>query len=553
MLAPGDRAPDLTLRSPSGDAVRLGQNGGSHLLVFVETDCPTCRLAIPYLNRLAAAMGDERARLVLVSQDDASATEALRAAYEVPFPVVLDERLDASRAFDPPSVPALFLIGADGRIERAHVGFHKDDLNETAERLLVGLGLPARPVADAHDGAPLSKPGCASRHLSHHAGAVGIGGDGATAATPTSAAAEPIDLLPQRGSRASLVIVADDEDVYDFCMRARYSSFLPVVPPTVERVDACVRASGLPPERVIGLVPPCYGAATVEKIAANAVMAGCLPEHMEVLVPVVRAACDERFNLHGVQATTNSATPLVIVTGPAAERLGFASGAGVFGNVARANSTVGRALQLVMANLGGARPGEIDMATLGNPGRFSYCIAESREHNPWGPHHVELGFGADESTVTLFAATGMMEVSEHTARTAAGVLRTIAATLSVVWSWRTCGRVDAFVVICPEHAATISTNGFSRTDARDFLFEHAAVPARAFEHEGTEGTQTRDQLEEIVLDGEPHYRKFKDPSQIRIVVAGGTAGKFSAVLGGWLAGPRGSQSVTYPIRKQLDM
>jgi hypothetical protein len=324
--------------------------------------------------------------------------------------------------------------------------------------------------------------------------------------------------------------VPDEEDVYEYCMRAGFSPFLPVVPPTAARVDACVAATGLEPDRVVGLVPPCYGPATVEKIAANAVMAGCRPEYMEVLLPVVRAACDERFNLHGVQATTNSATPLVIVSGPVAERLGFASGAGVFGNVARANSTVGRALQLVMANLGGARPGEIDMATLGNPGRFSYCIAENHAQSPWEPLHVEAGFGPDESTVTLFAATGLMEVSEHTARTGAGVLRTIAATLATVWSWRRCGRVDAVVVVCPEHAATLAADGFSNRDARDFLFESYV---------------------EVLIDGEPHYRKFDDPSQIRIVVAGGTAGKFSAVLGGWLAGPRGSQSVTYPIRQEI--
>jgi hypothetical protein len=363
------------------------------------------------------------------------------------------------------------------------------------------------------------------------------------------AAPEPIDLLPQHGPRASRVTVADDEDVYEYCMRAGYSPFLPVVPPTVERVDAFLRSFGAEPDRVIGLVPPCYGAATVEKIAANAVMAGCRPEHMEVLVPVVRAACDERFNLHGVQATTNSATPLVVLSGPAAERLGFASGAGVFGNVARANSTVGRALQLVMTNLGGALPGEIDMATLGNPGRFSYCIAENHAESPWEPLHVELGFGTSESTVTLFAATGMMEVSEHTARTGVGVLRTLAATLSMVWSWRRCRRVDAVVVVCPEHAATLASDGFTKRRARDFLFANTGVPIRAFEHDGTEGTQDRD-LEEIRIDGEPHYRKFSDPSQIRIVVAGGTAGKFSAVLGGWLAGPRGSQMVTYPVGKE---
>jgi peroxiredoxin len=542
MLAPGDPAPDLALlpRLPlAGDSSRPDDGAGPRLLVFIETDCPTCRLTMPYLNRLASALGEARDRLVLISQHGHSETERLRDAYAVTFPVLLDGGLDASRAFDPPSVPALFLVGADGRVERAHVGFHKDDLNATAGLLLTSLGQPSQAIADAHDGAPLSKPGCSSRHL-----VAGSEQD----ATPSP---EPIDLLPERGARASRVELPDDQDVYEYCMSAGYSPFLPVVPPTAERVDAFVQASGLAPDSVVGLIPPCYGSATVEKLAANAVMAGCKSEYMEVLVPMVRAACDERFNLHGVQATTNSATPLVVLSGPAAARLGFASGAGVFGNVARANTTVGRALQLVMANLGGALPGEIDMATLGNPGRFSYCIAENHEESPWEPHHVELGFGEGASTVTLFAATGMMEVSEHTARTGPGVLRTIAATLSMVWSWRRCRRVDAVVVLCPEHAATLHADGFSKRAARDFLFEHTGVPLRAFEHEGTEGTQDRGALEEILIDGEPHYRKFADPSQIQIVVAGGTAGKFSAVLGGWLAGAKGSQSVTYPIDKEM--
>jgi len=549
MLSRGDRTLDLTLSDLTGERHTLDARAGARLLVFAEADCPTCRMTLPYLKRLASLLGEERERLVLVSQDGLDETRALAEHHQLTFPVLLDESLQVSRAFDPPSVPALFLVGDDGRIERAHVGFHKGDLNATAAVLLRLVRRPVLLVAEPYDGAPESKPGCASRHLVRESA-------GATAAaTPTSAAGleapQLLDLHPEQAARASRIEVPADGDVYEYCMRSGYSPSLPVVPPTADRVDAFVEASGLAPERVIGLVPPCYGAATVEKIAANAVMAGCRAEHMEVLVPVLRAACDERFNLHGVQATTNSATPLVILSGPAAERLGFASGAGVFGNVARANSTVGRALQLVMANLGGARPGEIDMATLGHPGRFSYCISENHAASPWEPLHVELGFGAEESTVTLFAATGLMEVSEHTARTAEGVLRTIAATLSVVWSWRRCGRVDAVVVVCPEHAATIAGHGLSKRDARDFLFEHTGVPVRAFEHEGTEGTQQRDSLTEVLIDGEPHYRKFDDPSQIRLVVAGGTAGKFSAVLGGWLAGPKGSESVTYPITKEL--
>ena len=542
MLSVGDSAPGFSLARPDEADWRLEDQvgGGPLLLAFIETDCPACRLAVPYLKSLAAALGPNGHRVVAISQDGSEDTKKLVQEHDVNFPVLLDADLDVSRSYDPPAVPALFLVGDGGRIEFCEVGFHKEDLNSVAKSMLSSFRLPVTTVANLDDGAPLMKPGCASRHLEPTVTEAGN--------TPVP---EPIDLLPERAPRASRLTLASDEDPYEYCMSAGFSPFLPVVPPTEKRVDAFLAKIPHAPDRVVGLVPPCYGAATVEKIAANAVMAGCKPEYMEVLLPVVRAACDERFNLHGVQATTNSATPLIVLSGPAAARLGFASGAGVFGNVSRANSTVGRALQLVMANLGGALPGEIDMATLGGPSRFSYCVAENHEHSPWQPLHVELGFAADESTITLFAAGGLREVSEHTARTGAGLLDTMAATLATVWSWRICGRVEGLVVVSPEHAATLDTDGFSKNDVRNFLFEHTGVPVRAFEREaaqGAEGIQLRGQYEEILIDGEPHYRKFRDPSQILIIVAGGTAGKFSAVLGGWLAGPGGSQCVTYPVK-----
>ncbi len=538
MLTPGDLAPDFSLARLDGTDWRLDEEvvGGPLLLAFIETDCPTCRLAIPYLKRLAEALGANRHRVVVVSQDGDADTRELVDTYDVGFPVLLDVDLETSRTYDPPSVPALFLVGQGGQVEFSGVGFHKEDLNSVAERMLSGLGLPVRTVADLDDGAPLMKPGCTSRHLE-------LVGSLEAGVSP-----EPIDLLPERAPRASRLELPKDEDPYEYCMNAGFSPFLPVVPPTAERVDAFLAAIPHEPDRVVGLVPPCYGPATIEKIAANAVMAGCKPEYMEVLIPVIRAACDERFNLHGVQATTHAATPLIMLSGPAATRLGFASGAGAFGNVARANSSVGRALQLMMANLGGALPGGIDMSALGNPGRFSYCVAENHAESPWEPLHVELGFGPEESTVTLFAAGGLTEVSEHNARTGAGVLRTIAATLSMVWSWRRCGRVDAVVVLCPEHVATLNADRFSKSDVRDFLFDNTGVPLRAFDHEGTEGTQLCETYEEIVIDDEPHYRKFSDPSQIKIIVVGGTAGKFSAVVGGWLTGAEGSQTVTYPVK-----
>ena len=537
MLAPRHTAAPFTLRRlGGGEWVFTAAPTGPVLIVFVETDCPTCRLTLPYLGRLADALGEERDRVLMISQDGEPETRAMIDAYGLTSPVLLDEDLEVSRAYAPPSVPALFLVDGAGWIQRSSVGFEKAELNEVARAMLTALGRPPRIVAEDGDGAPDLKPGCSSRHLEPMLDA------------DAEPAPEPIDLLPSSGARASRIDVPDSVDPYEYCMHAGFSPCLPVVPPTAARVDAFLAQVPLPPDRVLGLVPPCYGQATVEKVAANAVMAGCLPEYMEVLFPMVRAVCDERFNLHGVQATTHSATPLAILSGPAAERLGFASGAGVFGNTARANSTVGRALQLVMTNLGGARPGEIDMATLASPGRFSYCIAENHAESPWGPLHVDRGYSAQDSAVTLFAASGLTVVSEHTARTGAGVLRTLAATLATVWSWRVCGRAEALVVLCPEHAATLASDGFTKESARDFLYENTGVPLRAYEHEGTEGTSLRATYEEILIDGEPHYRKFSDPSHILVVVAGGTAGKFSGVIGGWLAGARGSQMVTYPVR-----
>src|SRR5262249_13666999 len=163
-----------------------------------------------------------------------------------------------------------------------------------------------------------------------------------------------------------------------------------IIPPTLDRVERMMQASSYKPTQIIARVPPNYGMATVEKIAANAVMAGCTPEMMQVLISTVRAACDERFNLHGVPATTHFAAPLLIINGRRHQRLGFACRGNVFSNVARANSTLGRGLQLLMTNIGGARPGEIDSSTLGNPGKFSYCIAENEEENPWYPLHTEF-------------------------------------------------------------------------------------------------------------------------------------------------------------------
>src|SRR5258708_6428508 len=512
MIAEGQLAPALTALQP----------GKPNLIVFFETDCPTCQLTLPYLNSLKDSVN-----IIGISQDNESATRKFVTQMRLTFPVEVDRGLKLSRAFDPQSVPTLFLVDKAGQIQRTVVGLDKAALNALA----ADLGRPA--IASEHDGLPAWKPGCGSRHLEPGS----TNGDGDSS----------IHFLRPSAERASRITVPDEVDPLDYSID-HFGDALPVVPPTVERVQRLLAACPVPAETVIARVPPCYGEATVEKIAANAVMAGCPPELMRVLLPLVRAVCDERFNIHGVQATTHFAAPLVIINGPVRRQLGFWSQRNVFSNVARANSTVGRALQLILLNIGGGRPDGIDMSTLGNPGKFSYCIAENEEENPWEPLHVERGFARHQSAVTLFAAEPPRGVSEHTAQRGKVILKAVAQALATVWSYRLCGRNEAIVVLCPEHVKTLHRDGFTRQQVRQFLFEKTGIPIRYYkEDDNGEGTQLASTYRQITIDGEPCYQKFRAPESLHIVVAGGTAGKFSAVIGSWATGEQGSQMVTYPI------
>jgi peroxiredoxin len=504
------------------------QPGKKALVVFFEADCPTCQLTLPYLN----ALGSGPIQVIGLSQDDEASTRELVRELKIVYPVELDRGLKASRAYAPQTVPAFYLLDENGQVERTLAGFDKNGLNELAA--LLGHA----PIAPPDDGAPAWKPGCSSRHLEPHSENAGErGGE----SFPSRAF-----LRPTAGP-AARISLHDDEDLFEYCRR-HFGDALPVIPPTVEKVEAMVRTCGLAPETVIARVPPFYGEATVEKIAANAVMAGCAPEMMRVLLPLVRAACDERFNIHGVQATTHFAAPLVMINGPVRQELGFWSRQNVFSNVAPANSTLGRAFQLILLNIGGARPDGIDMSTLGHSGKFSFCIAENEEENPWQPFHVDRGLKREQSAVSLFAAEPPRGVSEHTAPAGKMVLETISFALATVWSYRLCLMPEAIVVLCPEHVKTMARDGFTKQQAREYLFENTGVPVRYYSAaERAEGTQLAAGYKEITVRGEKCYQKFRSPEAVHIFVAGGTAGKFSAVLGSWVTGPTGSQMVTYPI------
>ncbi len=506
------------------------QPGKKALLVFFETDCPTCQLALPYLNALAA----DSVQVIGISQDEDKPTREFVRQMGITFGVQVDAGLRLSRAYDPQSVPSMFLLDEAGHVRKMLAGFDKAGLTDLA------AAMGHAPIAADNDGAPAWKPGCSSRHLEPHLQ------DG----SPQVDAGEDVatrQLLRRFAEPAGRIDVEDQEDPVEFCFR-HFGDALPVVPPTAQRVAVMLQACPLAQENVIGRIPPCYGEATVEKIAANAVMAGCKPELMRVLIPLVRAVCDERFNTHGVQATTHFAAPLIMISGPVRRELGFWSKQNVFSNVARANSTLGRALQLILLNLGGARPDGIDMSALGNSGKFSFCIAENEEESPWEPLHVDRGFRREQSALSLFAAEPPRGVSEHSAQKGETVLRAICHALATVWGYRVCGRNEAVVVLCPEHVKTLHRDGFTKQQVRQFLFENTGIPVRYYAvQDHGEGTQLVAQYREITIQGEPCYQKFRAPESIQIFVAGGTAGKFSAVLGSWTTGPAGSQMVTYPI------
>ena len=311
---------------------------------------------------------------------------------------------------------------------------------------------------------------------------------------------------------------------------------LPVVPPTRERVAAAVAAAGRPADGLVALVPPNFGHATVEKIAVNAVMAGCRPEYLPVVIAGVEAMCDDAFDLHGVAATTNSAAPLFIVNGPVRKRLDFNAGAGVFGPGHRANATIGRALRLIIRNVGGAAAGGITMSTLAHPGYFTYCIAENEEESPWSPLSMEAGFAPGESVISAFAGAAPQTVYDHLSRTGEDLLVTLAHSLAVISHHKSTHHGDTLIVLSPEHARLLAADGWDRGRMRAFLWERLRKPVRALIPgvDGGEGLPAH-VLAKFAAPAteETLIAKFREPANLKFVVAGGTAGRFSAVVAGW--------------------
>jgi hypothetical protein len=251
---------------------------------------------------------------------------------------------------------------------------------------------------------------------------------------------------------------------------------LPIVPPTQADVREFLRFTDREPREVVAVLPPRQGEATVERIAINAVMAGCRPEYLPVLLAAVESLADPAFNLDSIQATTHPVTPLVIVNGPIAREVGINGGYNAFGQGFRANLTIGRAIRLLLMNVGGGLPGTGDRATQGTPAKIAYCVAENEEASPWEPLHVEHGFDRDTSVVTTIACEGPHNIQDHYSYTGLGILKVVAGAMGQAGSNNILAGGHPLLCLGPEHAATIARDGYSKRQVKEFLVEHARFP-----------------------------------------------------------------------------
>jgi len=467
------------------------------LVAVVKRDCPTCELVAPVLSDLAA-----RAGITVYTQDDPGFPEGVDA--------VDDRQLAVSWHWGIEAVPTLLRIEDGVEVERA-LGWHRGEW-ETLTRV-EGLGA----------GLPDWRPGC-----------------GSLSVDPDRAA----DLEVRFGGsklHARRVELAELEDEFEAMFERAWSDGLPLVPPTEKRVLAMLGGTRRSPEEIVATVPPDLVPCTVEKVAINAVMAGCKPEYLPVVLAAVEAACTDEFNMHGLLATTMPVGPVLIVNGPIRRALGMNSGGNVFGQGNRANLTIGRALQLVVRNVGGGKPGEVDRATFGNPGKVAFCFAEDEEGSPWQPLSVDLGAEAGVNTVTLFPGEGPRSIVDQLVRDPESLARSFAVNLRTVHHPKLILAFDAILAVGPEHARVFREAGWSKERLVARLHELLMIPgSELIRGAGGIAEGAPESAKDATL---PKFR----PGGLLVVHCGGGAGLFSSIIGGWVNQAIGSQPVLREI------
>lgn len=484
---------------PTGYVHHMNSHGlPDGLVVVVKEDCPTCHLVLPALGQISKGPG-----LTVITQDSAT--------WPAGFDAIDDGTLDLSWKLQTDTTPTLYRI-EEGEVVAFAVGWHRDRWEEVSG--LPGLA-PDLPAQRPGCGSKIFEPGIHEELVRRHSGS---------------------------RLRSRHVELGTSEDEFEAMYARGWSDGLPLVPPTPERVERMLSGTTRAPDEVVCVMPPDLVDCTVEKVAVNAVMAGCLPEYLPVVLAAVEAAATDRFNIHGVAATTFHVGPVVVVNGPIRNRIGMNGGINALGPGNRANATIGRALNLVVRNVGGSKPGGVDRATLGSPGKLSFCFPELEEGSPWESLAVERGYGKDQDTVTLFAGHGPHEVVDQLSRDPDSLARSFALQLRTVWHSKLALRNDALVVVAPDHARTFAAAGWSKARLRDEIQEMLTVPGEELMR-GMGG----------IAEGMPESFADRSVPKFRegglwFVHAGGAAGMFSGIIGGWSSGPGGSEMTTVEVR-----
>jgi hypothetical protein len=481
------------------------------LVALVKHDCPVCDQVLPALDA---------ADIRVLSQSSAQDTEAQATRLGLSEVPELDLDLELSARLDPDAVPTLVLL--DGADERGRVeGLDRQGMLDLAARAGVELDL---------DGLPEIRPGCAS-----------LTRDPEVAARLAARRARAEGRIRSRELR-----VGELEDPFEALHDRGLTDGLPVVPPTPERVVAMLDHTSRDPQDVVGVVPPYGGEATVEKVAVNAVMAGCEGPELPVVLAAVEAVCEETFAMHGLLATTHPAGPVIVVSG----HPGFHSGVNVLGQGDRASMTTGRALQLVVRNIGGGRPGVEDRATHGQAGKLGMCFAERLDDTaPWPGLAQDRGLPAGEPGVTVMALEAPRVLVDQLARDPEGLCASLAMALENVATPRLRLAFDAMLLVGPEHGRIFKQAGWSRAQVQERLHELTHAPAGSLVR-GAGGSPEGIEAQ-WVSDPDMPVAKFASADRILIAYAGGDAGLFSMVFGGWAAGEIGSAPVTRSIQPWL--
>lgn len=469
--------------------------------VFAKRDCPTCQLVAPVLEKLSAGTGP----LTVYSQDDPTFPERIGG-------VVDDRELGQSFKHGIEIVPTLIRFENGAETTRTE-GW---DVNEW--RRVTG-------VSDLGEGLPAHRPGCGSKSVE-------------------PGLAEYLQVkFGDPGIQSRKIEYGDYDDPVEACFERGWSDGLPVVPPTDVRVLRMLQGTTRRPDEVIGRIPPNLAGCTVEKAAINAVMAGCKPEYLPVVLASIEAALEPEFTLHGLLATTYFSSPIIVVNGPVAKRIGMNSGLNALGQGNRANATIGRALQLIVRNVGGGRPGEADRATLGGPGKYTFCFAEDESDPGWEPLSVSRGFARGKSTVTLFQGEGVQGFVDQKSRSPEDLARSLAMGLNAIGHPKIAQSQRAILVLSPEHYAIFAEARWDRKRIEQAINEATVRPGEdliAGAHgvgEGIPASRSAESVPKFYEDG------------LMIVRAGGPAGLFSAILPGWIAGR--NRFELQPVTKEI--